>query len=255
MRIIVINLDQDTDRRERVENRLRELGLGWERFPAVDGGRLEPHHEALIDRAEQAARGLQISPGAMGCWLSHRQAQQLVADGTEPMALIMEDDISITDRLPDFLKRIEGGEAGRFDVIRLHRCKLRRKFLAVRRIGSCSIGFVRPVDSGALAYVITREAAGRLITSIPRMVQLADHALYEHWTHGLVVCSTDPPVVYHCDQGRSSIAARPLSGMAAFRPLQWMRRKRHQVHKKYVRRRAYRRMLNWYSRSGHLSGL
>ena len=255
MRIIVINLDQDTDRCERVEGRLHELGLRWERLAAVDGRRLEPHHEAMIDRAEQTARGLQISPGAMGCWLSHRQAQSVVADQSDPMALIMEDDISISDDLPDVLGRIEEGEAGRFDVIRLHRYKRRRRFLPVRRIGGGAIGFVRPTDSGSQAYVITREAARRLITSIPRMVQLADHALYEHWTHGLVVCSIDPPLVYHHDQGRSSIGARPLSGSSSFRPLQWLRRKRHQIHKKYVRRLAYRRMLNWYSKTGHLSGL
>ena len=255
MRIIVINLDEDTDRRERVERRLHELGLRMERLAAVDGRRLAPRHEAMIDRAEQTARGLQISPGATGCWLSHRQAQRMVAYGPDPMALIMEDDVSISDHLPDVLGRLEHGGAGRFDVIRLHRCKLRRRFVPVRHIGSDAIGFVRPTDSGALAYVITREAARRLITSIPRMVQLADHALYEHWTHGLVVCSIDPPVVHHHDEGRSSIGARPLSSTSSFRPLRWLRRKRHQILKKFARRLAYRRMVDWCRRTGHLSGL
>ena len=255
MRIIVINLDVDTQRRERIRNRLLELGLSWERLPAVYGRRFEPHHERLVDRAAQAARGLRIPPGAIGCWLSHHQAQQMVAGGSDPMALILEDDISINDELPDMLYRIEGGEAGRFDIIRLHRYKLRRRFVPVRRIGKADLGFVRPTDSGTQAYVITREAANRLTTSIPRMVQLADHALYEHWTHGLVVCSIDPPVVRHSDQGRSSIGARPLSEKSSFRPGQWLRRKRHQVHKKFVRRLAFHRMLGRYSRTGHLSGL
>ena len=255
MRIIVVNLDVDTQRRERFRNRLLELGLSWERLPAVDGRRLEPHHERLVDRAAQAARGLRIPPGAVGCWLSHRQAQQMVVDGGEPMALILEDDISINDDLPEVLRRIEHGEAGRFDLIRLHRVKLKRRFVPVRHIGNHALGFLRPVDSGALAQVMTREAAARLIVSIPKMVQLADHALYEHWTHGRVVCCIDPPVVYHSDQGRSSIGARPLSDKSSFRPGQWLRRKRHQVHKKFVRRLAFHRMLGWYSRTGHLSGL
>ena len=255
MRIIVINLKQDTDRRKRIETRLQELGLQWERFPAVDGRQLTSRHEALIDRDAQAARGLRIPPGAIGCWLSHHQSQQMVADGTEPMALILEDDISINDDLPQVLESIERGAAGRFDVIRLHRYKPRRKFVAVRRVGNGALGFVRPTDSGTQAYVITQEAAGRLITSIPRMVQLADHALYEHWTHRLVVCSIDPPTVHHCDEGRSSIGERPLSATSSFRLGQWLRRKRHQIHKKFVRRLAYHRMLRWYSRTGHLSGL
>ena len=255
MRIIVINLDEDIERRTRIESRLLDLGLSWERLPAVDGRRLAPRHESLIDRATWALRGLRFSPGAIGCWLSHRHAQQMVAGGTELMALILEDDISISDDLPDVLERMERGEAGRFDVVRLHRYKPYRKFVPVRRIGSGAIGFLRPADSGTQAYVITRAAAGRLIASIPRMVQLADHALYEHWTHGLVVCSIDPPVVHHSDHGRSSIGARPLSDTPSFGPGQWVRRKRHQIHKKFVRRIAYYRMLNRYSRTGHLSGL
>ena len=261
MRIIVINLDRDTGRRARIERRLAALGLPWERLSAVDGLRLEPRHEGLIDRAAHVARGLEFSPGAIGCWLSHREAQRMVAEGAGPMALILEDDIAIADDLPDVLERIEREGAGRFDVIRLHRYKMHRKFVPVHRIGAAALGFVRPVDSGAQAYVITRQAAGRLIASIPRMVQLADHALYEHWTHGLVVCSIDPPVVRHDDHGRSSIGARPLvrqeQGIASFRlrPVQWLRRKRHQIHKKIVRRRSWRRMLRGYARTGRLSEL
>ena len=255
MQIIVINLAQDTDRRTRIEGRLAELGLRWERLSAVDGRRLEPRHERLIDRVTQAARGLEFSPGAIGCWLSHHQAQRMVAEGAEPMALILEDDIAIADDLPDVLEWIERGDAGRFDVIRLHRYKVRRKFAPVHRIGGSTLGFVRPTDSGTQAYVITREAARRLIATIPRMVQLADHALYEHWTHGLIVCSIDPPVVRHDDRGRSSIGARPVPGKALFRPVQWLRRKRHQIHKKIIRRRSWRRMLRGYAKTGRLSAM
>ena len=112
MRLIVINLDHDTDRRARVERRLAELGLRWERLSAVDGRRLDPCHEHLIDHDTNAARGLEFSPGAIGCWLSHRRAQRMVAEGVEPMALILEDDIAIADDLPNVLERIERGRRG-----------------------------------------------------------------------------------------------------------------------------------------------
>jgi len=253
MRIILINLDEDVERRERVEGRLAKLGLRWERLSAVHGTRLAPAHEALVDRVAQARRGLRFSPAEIGCWLSHRRAQRMVAEGIEPMALILEDDIAIADNLPDVLERIGRGDAGRFDVIRLHRYKRHRKFVPVHRIGGNSLGFVCPTDSGTQAYIITREAAARLIAAIPQMVQLADHALYEHWTHGLVVCSIDPPVVLHDDGGSSSIAARPLPRKVSFRPVQWLRRKRYQIHKKIVRRRSYRRMLRHYAKTGCLS--
>ena len=226
MRIIVINLDEDSERREYVEGRLRALGLRWERLPAIDGRHLARDHEALVDRRTQAARGLRISPGDIGCWMSHRTAHRMVAEGPEDMALVLEDDLRIEDDLPAVLDRIEQGAAGRFDVIRLHRFKLRRRYVPIRHLDDeYTIGLVRPTDAGTQAYIITRKAAERIIHSIPRMVHIADHALYEHWTHGLIVCSIDPPVVYHCDSGRSSIAVRPAAKASHAGPRQWLRRK------------------------------
>ena len=244
MRIIVINLDRDTERRARVERRLRELGLRWERLPAVDGSRLDSSHEALVDRAAHAARGLRFSPGEIGCWLSHRMAQRMIAEGPGDMALILEDDVRIDDQLPAVLERLEGQAVGNFDVIRLHRVKLRRKFVPVRRIGAGStLGLVRPNDSGTLAYVMTREAARVMIDRVPRMVHLADHTLYQHWTHGLLVFSVDPPLVFHDDEGRSSISACPGSRSEGIGPQQFLRRKWHQLERKYHRRADFHRML------------
>ena len=256
MRIILINLDRDTGRRRRVEGRLRELGLDWERLPAVDGARLASSHEALVDRDAQAARGLRISPGEIGCWLSHRTAQRTIAEGSERMALVLEDDLGVHEHLPEVLMHLEQGAAGHFDVVYLHRHKLRRRYFPIRRLGGRhTIGFVRPVDSGAQAYVMTRDAARRYIERVPRMVHIADHALYQSWEHGLVVCSIDPPVVLHRDGGRSSIAARSVGSPASFGPRQLMRRKRHQVARKCARRLAFHRNLGWALRTGRLSRL
>lgn len=256
MRIIVINLDEDTKRRRYVEERLLELGLRWERLSAIDGNRLTPSHEALVDRDAQIALGLRISPGEIGCWISHRLAHQMIADGSENMALIMEDDVQIQEDLPEVLSLIGHGAAGFFDVVYLHRCKLHRKYIPVLRLDALrTIGFVRPVDSGALAYLMTREAANHFIQQNPRMIYLADHTLYQHWVHGLVVCSIDPPVVFHRDEGHSSIAARPVHHPTSTDPRQWLRRKWHQLRKKYVRRIAFHKALHLASRTGCLSGL
>lgn len=244
MRILVINLDEDTERRERIERRLRELGLCWERLPAIHGTRLTPSHESMFDRSAQAALGLRFSPGEMGCWLSHRMAQQTVAEGGEDLVLIMEDDLVIDDSLPEVLERLERGIAQDFDIIRLHRHKLGRRYVPIRDIGGGStIGFVRPADSGAQAYVISRKAARTLIERVPRMVHLADHTLYQHWTHGLVVCSLDPHVVLHHDAGRSSIGNCPGSRPLSTSPFHFLRRKWHQLERKYKRRIDFHKMI------------
>ena len=244
MRIIVINLDEDVERRERVEGCLAALGLHWERLSAVHGMRLTPAHEALVDRVAWARRGLRFSPGEIGCWLSHRMAQRMVAEGGDDMALILEDDLDIRDSLPEVLDGLERGAAGAFDIIRLHRFKRRRRYLPIRSIGAGrTIGLVRPADSGAQAYVISREAARVLIDRVPRMVHLADHTLYQHWTHGLVVCSVDPPLVLHDDRGKSSIGACPGSRIRPADLSHFVRRKWHQLERKSRRRADFYRML------------
>ena len=252
----MINLEQDAERRQRVESRLRELGVDWERLPAIDGARLDSSHEALVDRDAQAARGLRISPGEVGCWLSHRAAVRTIAEGSERMALILEDDLDIHEDLPAVLQHLESGVAGLFDVAYLHRYRLKRRYQPVRPLGGKhTLGFVRPVDSGTLAYVMTRDAAKCYIERVPRMVHIADHALYQSWMHGVVVCSIDPPVVLHRDEGRSSIAARPLGSSAPFGPRQFMRRKRHQIARKCARRLAFHRNLRSARQTGRLSRL
>ena len=95
-------------------------------------------------------------------------AQRMVAEGSDEMALILEDDLRIHDDLPEVLDRLERGTAGKFDVIRLHRYKLKRKYVPVRDIGANrTIGFVRPADSGTQAYVVSREAALGVFASVP----------------------------------------------------------------------------------------
>ena len=147
-----------------------------------------------------------------------------------------------------------GGRRGKFDIIRLHRYRLRRKYVPIRDIGAgYTIGLVRPADSGTQAYVLSREAARTLIERVPRMVHLADHTLYQHWTHGLVVCSIDPPVVLHDDRGRSSIGACPGSRPKPASPSYFIRRKWHQIERKYRRRRDFHRMLRSVPRQAGLS--
>ena len=245
MKIILINLDADTERRHRTEGRLQELGLRWERLPAIDGRRLLPEHEALVDRDAQAALGIRrVSPGAIGCWLSHRRAQQMIIESGDETGLILEDDIRIQDDLPEILNQVERGVIRDFEMLRIHRLKKKEKYVPVRNIGNGrTLGLVGFYDQGTQAYLITREAALRFIEAVPRMVYRTDTAINRYWEHGIVAYSLDPPVVFHEDHGQSSINARPGGHHGLF-PLDfWIRKQWRQVRDYYPRWRVYRRIL------------
>ena len=261
MRTILINLDADTGRYRRVADRLTELGLSWERFSAVDGNRLAPVHERFIDR--QAPPGV-FTPGETGCWISHRLAQEVIANGPDEMGLILEDDVSIGRDLPEVLESIENGAIGKFDVIRLHRLRTRKEYVPCRRLDpKYSVGLMKPFDLGTQAYVVTRRAARHLSDRAPRMAVAADRVLSEPWHsgHDLVILSIDPPVVLHDDEGYSAIRARGgfgcwdvRPGSAAANPRQWLRRKGSRILKESARWRTYFKHLRTV-KSGSLSGL
>ncbi|MDE2000791.1 MAG: glycosyltransferase family 25 protein, partial [Burkholderiales bacterium] len=92
--ILLINLDRSRDRLDRCGALLDKLGLPWERAPAVDGAKLDP--STLKQLNPQPAphgewfRGL--TPGEIGCFLSHLKCWELIAQRQLACALIQEDD-------------------------------------------------------------------------------------------------------------------------------------------------------------------
>ncbi|MDE2075648.1 MAG: glycosyltransferase family 25 protein [Burkholderiales bacterium] len=91
---MLINLDRSRDRLDRCGALLDKLGLPWERAPAVDGAKLDP--STLKQLNPQPAphgewfRGL--TPGEIGCFLSHLKCWELIAQRQLACALIQEDD-------------------------------------------------------------------------------------------------------------------------------------------------------------------
>ena len=75
---LYINLDERPDRRNHVENELRNLGITGERFPAK-----------------------KTTDGAVGCSLSHIECLQIAKRNNYPQVFICEDDIQFLQ--PDLL--------------------------------------------------------------------------------------------------------------------------------------------------------
>lgn len=240
MRIILINLDHDTDRRRSVEAQLQKLRLPWERLSAIDGNLLTQQHEALVDQQAQAKLGGRgIGPGYIGSWLSHRYAHRMIIENNDDMGLILEDDISIHDDLPEVLNKIECIGAEKFDLVKLSRTNLEKKYMPVQNIGSKhTMGLVKFCDNGAQAYVITREAALCFIDRVPRMVHTLDSALCRYWETGINILWLDPPIVFHADNGKSSIHARG-GNRCPYTPSSWIRKQLRQIVDFYPRQKTY----------------
>ena len=159
-----------------MERKLKRINLNYEIFEGVDG--LELSKEELqknIDPMHQYPR--QFSRGELGCFLSHYAVLKRIVAEELPYALILEDDVNLSPRLPAVLKAIEMAiEPG--EVISLYAsfpepCKLFKE----KNIDQ-SYYFVKPYTGelvvGAAAYVITYQAAQNMIKNILPMDNVID---------------------------------------------------------------------------------
>lgn len=109
MRAFLINLDSNTDRLAAAKQQLGAFGIAFERFPAVNGRALSPaersRHVARFHA--RMARLDKLTPGEVGCSLSHMFVfRKMIEEGIEA-ALIFEDDVLLSDQFPRALRKVE----------------------------------------------------------------------------------------------------------------------------------------------------
>ncbi|MGD9659631.1 MAG: glycosyltransferase family 25 protein [Porticoccaceae bacterium] len=104
----IINLPKDSERLERLSQRLGAAGLDhYQIVPAIDGRTLAATELAhRYDDSNAIKRsGRTFTPGEIGCALSHQKAYQSLLTSAAPWALILEDDAEFADALPPLLDR------------------------------------------------------------------------------------------------------------------------------------------------------
>jgi glycosyl transferase family 25 len=103
--IWVLNLKQDTHRLRFMRKQAKALKLAFSVVEAMDGNRLTDGDWSLYskERALQVS-GRELTPGEVGCALSHARMWERMVRGNIPEVLIFEDDILIGDALPRILE-------------------------------------------------------------------------------------------------------------------------------------------------------
>lgn len=108
MKTFVINLDQSVDRKIFMKKQLDHLQLPHEFFPAVDGRLLSEqqmnemcHMEIVREWADL------LTPGMIGCSLSHYKVYQKMIQDSIEYAFILEDDTLLSDNVPAIVADIE----------------------------------------------------------------------------------------------------------------------------------------------------
>lgn len=98
-KIFVINLNESTERLERLKSEFERIGLDFERIPAVDGRKLSEnqifeHYSSKLNRKKYF---VPLSRPEIGLYMSHLKACEKIISESLDFGIILEDDIVLKE--------------------------------------------------------------------------------------------------------------------------------------------------------------
>lgn len=103
MKTYIISLKNSSDRRSSIARQANNLKLNYEIVDAVNGREL-PENMLSILRKEYSYA---ITPGEIGCSLSHLSVYKKILSSTDEYALVLEDDVLLPDESAEVLKKLK----------------------------------------------------------------------------------------------------------------------------------------------------
>lgn len=104
MKAYVINLDKSPDRYALMSERLRNLGLSFERVPGVDGRTMKS--TPIPVTAPSANYPYDLKKGEIGCYLGHRRCWERIASEKDDWGLVLEDDVVFLPQAKRYLENL-----------------------------------------------------------------------------------------------------------------------------------------------------
>lgn len=228
MNIFVVNLKKSVEKRQKLEAQFQKLGIhNYEFIEAVYGADLSEEDLATkVYDYENCA----LTPGEIGCSLSHIYIYQEMVDRNIPYALVIEDDVTLPEDLIEFLnhakdtidvpysKLITLGEANKISLLREHsQYKDYREYTAVTAF--CTY-----------AYLVNLEAAKSLSQQLLPVKYEADMLIHFRENGWLKQFNVFYPQYIH-----------PMEGFSEMSDLKDIRRpfkrQRHEYKKKFLKQR------------------
>jgi glycosyl transferase family 25 len=251
MKSYVINLDRCPDRLVCFEEQAKQVGIEFTRLRAIDARELLP--EIVDDPKWKSFQFQPIDLGNLGLLLSHRQAWQELVDSELPHATIFEDDVRLGSNIRSVFDGIDRGDYP-FDILKLE-TTLRRVICSERGESVAPENEMKNLLSwhgGTAGYVISRQAAERLISRWDTMNDIIDLTLFHPESRSVAGLEIKQLVPAVCIQSQfldasslpvfASTLGKPATHSRFFRYGPWTDLKRlARRHRDSMRRRTLKR--------------
>ena len=151
----VINLDSRKDRLQSIDKDLKKINLEYERFSACDGKKIEIYSK---DIDKYFDKNNKLTPGQIGCALSHIKIWEKAIKDNNKYTLVLEDDAIIPS---NFWKKINNLDIKKFKLLFLQlsniKCKKKKKnlYYPIKDKGNW----------GTTAYIIHNNFAKKILKS------------------------------------------------------------------------------------------
>ncbi len=165
MRTFVISLKDATERRKLMAQQLEKLGIEFEFLDAFWGADYYDDEKFFSKQLSKHYEKRLLSPGEVGCALSHLAIYKKIIEENIPYALIFEDDAVIS---PDILKVLPEIEKNikQNQMITLTKCTFSYKKGRIHLYDDYYISKPYMIKYGSIAqapgYIITKEAAEKI---------------------------------------------------------------------------------------------
>jgi glycosyl transferase family 25 len=223
--IILINLSESKARLERSQQELARAGLTFERLEAVDGRKMSKDELDKITQWDKSAFFKPLSPGEVGCYLSHIAAAEKIVRENWPYALVFEDDFRLTSQFSEIISVTLKEAPQGFHIIKLQG-NVRGGEALVNLNSDYEIIRHRCISSQTVAQLWSLEGA-KVFLNIARPLRRPVDVQLKHWWEGpLNVFQVSPPIVLDGDAKgtTSTIGARKPKGI-----LNWLRRSQYKL--------------------------
>jgi glycosyl transferase family 25 len=205
MKLYVINLDRAPERRARISKLLGDMGVPYERVPAVDGRTLPPPPAAAPNG------GYLMSPAETACARSHQKCWDLFERSGEPYCVVLEDDVHFGS---DFAAFMTGGPSfpHDFDLIKIEATPFKvwlDRHNPLPMIGQRLLVRLASHHMGSAGYVLSRSGLEKLREITRTFEHPIDEVLFGKPAQAMTIYQMLPSLVIQ-DNGLKNISPQYL---------------------------------------------
>jgi len=180
--VYFLNLDRHEARFENMSKQLNQINVSWQRFSAVDA--LKASDEELNEYVDAEGPIPRMGKGARACTVGHFKIWKKFLETGASVAFILEDDALISKHFPEFMREALK-YTDKVDILNFNRQN--SKGVDKKLVVSAASPIKNKIFEakkllaphyGTAGYMITRDAANRLVNEVKRTNMPIDCLLF-----------------------------------------------------------------------------